>query len=72
VNRGGWLDNNDIESTNKKTNVELTLFCRLSSCPGKCLFEDERGLKILEIAPEIVLLPVGEVARVDGINILEG
>ena len=46
--------------------------CYLSSCPGKCLLEVKRGRKILEIASEIALLAVGEVARVDGINILEG
>ena len=46
--------------------------CCLSSCPGKCSFEVERGRKILEIASEIALLPMGEVARVDGVDILEG
>ncbi len=46
--------------------------CRLSSCPRKCLLKVERGRKILEIASEIALLAVGEVARLDGVNILEG
>ena len=46
--------------------------CRLSTRPGECLLKVERGRKILEIVLEIALLAVGEVARVDGINILEG
>jgi hypothetical protein len=48
------------------------LSCCLSSRPGKCLLEVERGSKILEIASEIALLAVGEVARVDGVDILKG
>ena len=35
------------------------------------MLEVNRGRKILEIASEIALLPVGEVARVDGINVVE-
>jgi hypothetical protein len=54
------------------TNAELTFFCRLLSRPGKCLLEVKHGRKILEIASEIALLPVGEVVRVDGVDILKG
>ena len=46
--------------------------CCLSHCPGTCLLEVERGRKILEIASEIALLGVGEVARMDGVDILKG
>ena len=54
------------------TNAELTFFCRLLSRPGKCLLEVKHGRKILEIASEIALLAVGEVARLDGVDVVEG
>ena len=60
------------QSTIKKTNAELTFFSSLSSCPGKCSFKVEGGGEILEIVSKITLLPVGEVARMDGVDILEG
>ena len=48
------------------------MFRCLLSCPGECLLEFERGHKILEIASEIVLLVVGEVARVMASIFLKG
>ncbi len=59
---GEWLDNNYITINKQKDKCGATLFCCLSSCPGKCLLKVERGRKILEIALEIALLAVGEVA----------